>query len=197
MTDKLLDVALTGMLSDLQASDAHVRTLAWQGAGKHGAAAVKPLAAIAADAETEARRAAKLALWRVARNVVRPGADDNQRRAVMRELTALLKKNVSVPVRVEVLRMLSETGGSESVSAIAELLSHHELRDEARMALEGIPDPASVTALRDALASAGEDFKPNLAQSLRARGVEVPGHSCQKLVPNRQTMVKPFTADEA
>jgi hypothetical protein len=97
-------------------------------------------------------------------------------------------------VRREVVRMLSEIGGNESVPAVSSLLSHGDLREEARMALERIPGDESLSALKSALNAAPDDFKPNLAQSLRARGVEVQGIPCVKLVPTKQTNVKPLAA---
>jgi hypothetical protein len=64
------------------------------------------------------------------------------------------------------------------------------------MALERIPGRQSVQALRRALRSVPDEFKPNVAQSLRARGVAVRGISCRKLVPTRQTDVKPLAAED-
>ena len=97
--------------------------------------------------------------------------------------------------------MLSEIGGDESgdwlssVPALLDsLLSDADLREEARMALERIPGEESLSVLKSALDSVPEDFKPNLAQSLRARGVEVKGIPCKKLVPTKQTRVKPRAA---
>ena len=37
-----------------------------------------------------------------------------------------------------------------------------------------------------------EDFKLNMAQSLRKRGQKVRGYSCVKLVPKKKTNVKPI-----
>lgn len=92
--------------------------------------------------------------------------------------------------------MISEIGGDESVSAVSSLLSHSDLREDARMTLERIPGAESLNALKSALKSAPQDFKPNLAQSLRARGEEVKGIPCKKLVPTKQTNVKPLAAEE-
>ena len=86
--------------------------------------------------------------------------------------------------------MLSEIGGDESVEPIARLLSDKDLREDARCSLERLPGDKAVAALKTALATAPADFKPNIAQSLRARGVTVPGLPCRKLVPTRKTGVK-------
>ena len=54
------------------------------------------------------------------------------------------------------------------------------------MVLERIPGDASLGALKEALKAAPEEFKPHLAQSLRARGVDVPDIPCRKLVPAKK-----------
>jgi HEAT repeat protein len=185
--------AVNNLLSDIQASDPHVRTKAWQAAGEVGAVAVQPLAKVAEEGEMEVSRAAKRAMWQIVRHVGRPGGG-SEKHAVVSEFLVLLSGTQSVPVRREVVRMLSEIGGNESVSAVSFLLSDVDLREDARMALERIPGDQSLNALKSALNSAPEDFKPNVAQSLRARGVEVQGIPCKKLVPTKQTNVKPLGA---
>ena len=72
----------------------------------------------------------------------------------------------------------------------APLLNEADLREDARCVLTLLPGEAPVAAMQAALALAPEDFKPSLAQGLRARGVEVPGIPCQKLVPTRETDVR-------
>ncbi len=57
------------------------------------------------------------------------------------------------------------------------------LREDVRMALERIPIKRAVQALKAGFEVAPEDFKGNLAQSLRKRGVKVEGYPCVKLVP--------------
>jgi len=192
--DEPVSTALQDLLSDIQASDPHVRTKAWQAAGGVGAAAVQPLAKVVDEGDMEVSRAAKRAMWQIVRYVGRPGGDSTEKDAVVSELVALLDSAKSVPVRREVVRMVSEIGGNESVYAVSSLLTHGDLREEARMALERIPGNESLNALKNALDSAPEDFKPNVAQSLRARGVEVRGIPCKKLVPTKQTNVKPVAA---
>ena len=187
-----LPAALNKLLSDIQASDPHVRTEAWLAAGEAGADAVRPLAKVVDEGEMEVSRAAKRALWQIVRHVGRPGGDSREKDAVVSELVALLSGTQPVPVRREAVRMVSEIGGDESVSAVSSLLSHSDLREDARMAIERIPGDQSLKALKNALKSAPDDFKPNVAQSLRARGVEVKGIPCRKLVPTKQTNVKPL-----
>lgn len=186
--------SLDNLLADIQSSDSHVRTTAWQLAGRVGAVAVQPLAKVVDDGEMEVSRAAKRAMWQIVRYVGRPGGDSKEKDAVVSALVALLSNSRSVPVRREAVRMLSEIGGDESVPALFSLLSHGDLREDARMALERIPGEESLSALKSALKSAPDDFKPNIAQSLRARGMEVRGFPCRKLVPTKQTRVKPLAA---
>ena len=188
--------AVNNLLSGIQDSDPDVRTKAWQVAGEVGAAAVRPLAKVAEEGEMEVSRAAKRAMWQIVRYVGRPGGDSKEKAAVVSELVDILGGAQSVPVRREAVRMLSEIAGDESVSAVSSLLSDAGLREDARMTLERIPGEESLNALKSALDSAPDDFKPNLAQSLRARGVEVPGIPCKKLVPTKQTNVKPLAAKE-
>lgn len=97
-------------------------------------------------------------------------------------------------VRREVLWMLSEIGGDEAVLAIHEIpgiLDNKEIREDARCAVQRIPGDAAVQALKEGFEAAPEDFKHALAQSLRDRGVQVDGYPSQKLVPTKQTEVKP------
>lgn len=171
-----------------QGSD-EVRTEAWLSVCEIGAATVKPLAGLMAEKELEVARAAKRGLWRIVRHAGRPGADD-EKHAVVAELIFLLGDHQPVPIRREVLWMLSEVGGDESVSPIAAVLPNKNLREDARMALERIPGKKPIAALKTALKTAPEDFKLNLAQSLRARGVRVGSLSCVKLVPTKRTNVK-------
>jgi len=168
-----------------------VRTEAWQSAGEVGAPAVKPLAEVMTDDNLEVARAAKRALWKIVRHTGRPKAN-KERRAVEKELTGLLGRKQPVAVRREVLWMLSEIGGRISIKPIAGLMRNKNLREDARMALERIPGKRTVTTLKAAFEKVPEDFKPNIAQSLRKRGEEVAGYPCKKLVPTKKTDVKPL-----
>ena len=179
------------LIKKIKDENAEVRTEAWLSAGEVGAPAVRALAKVMTDDNLEVARAAKRALWKIVRHTGRPGADD-ERRAVETELIKLLGKKRPVAVRREVLWMLSEIGGSESVMPIAMLITDEDLREDTRMALERIPGEKAVRALKAGLKVGSEDFKPNIAQSLRKRGEEVEGYPCKKLVPTKQTDVKPL-----
>ena len=179
------------LLAGIKSDSAEKRTETWQSAGEVGAPAVKPLAEVMTDDNLEVARAAKRALWQIVRYTGRPGVN-RERRAVETELTGLLDRNQPVAVRAEVLWMLSEIGARNSIRPISRLLRNENLREDARMALERIPTKRAVTVLKTAFEKAPEDFKLNIAQSLRKRGEEVAGYPCQKLVPTKKTDVKPL-----
>ena len=177
------------LIAGIKSAGDNERTEAWQSAGKVGAPAVKTLAKVMTEDELEVARAAKRALWQIVRYTGRPGANQ-ERRAVETELVELLGDEQPVAVRREVLWMLSEIGGRNSIKPIAGLLRNEELREDARMALERIGGNRAVAALKAGFEAAPEDFKLNIAQSLRKRGEEVAGYPCQKLVPTKKTDVK-------
>lgn len=181
--------AVTELIAKIKDSSPEVRTKAWLGAGEVGWPAVAPLAEVMTDKNLEVARAAKRALWKIVRHAGRPEADE-ERQSVAVHLSRLLADDKPVPVRREALWMLSEIGEKELVKPIAGLLTNKELREDARMVLERIPDKASVAALEAGFKTAPEDFKLNLAQSLRKRGKKVRGYECVKLVPTKQTAVK-------
>jgi len=188
MSEKKLEAA-ADLIARIRDKDDKVRAEAWLGAGKFGAPAVKPLAAVMTDRDFQVARAAKRGLWKIVRHVGRPGAD-NERKRVVARLIALLGDTQPVSVRREVMWMLSEIAGDAAVPRMAAFLSNRELREDARMVLERLPGERSLAALERGLRTVPREFKINIAQSLRARGVKVPGLPCQKLVPTRKTNVK-------
>jgi len=114
------------------------------------------------------------------------------RSAVNKRLVELLDDSQPVHIRREVLWMISEIGNRDSIKPIAALLSDKDLREDARMVLQRIPNKATLAALKAGLKDAPDDFKLNIAQSLRQRGVKVSGLDCVKLIPTRKTNVKPL-----
>src|SRR5512137_914514 len=176
-------VSVTDLVARIKSTDDKVRGPAWQGAGPVGAPAVKPLAAVMTDADFEISRSAKRALYKIVRHAGRPGTK-KEAQAVEKELIPLLQ-NSAVPVRREVLWMLSEIGGDDAVAPMAALLTDKEVREDARCALMRLPGRKATAALKSAFGSASEEFKPALAESLRARGEKVSGYPSQKLVPTR------------
>ena len=185
--NKLVKTLIAGIKDD----DPKVRTKAWQSAGQVGAPAVKPLAKVMSTGELEVARAAKRGLWKIVRHVGRLG-EQKMKRAVISRLVELLDDEQSATVRREVLWMLSEIGNRNSIKPMAALLSNKDLREDARMALQRIPNKAALNALKAGLKTAPDDFKLNIAQSLRQRGVKVDGLDCVKLIPTKKTNVKPL-----
>ena len=183
--------AVDELIVNLRSKDDKVRAEALLSAGEIGAPAAKSLAKLIADKDIEVSRAGKRALWKIVRHAGRPGARE-ERNAVAKELTALLGDDQPTLVQREVLWMLSEISGRRSIKVIAALLSNKELREDARMVLQRIPGRQSIAVLKDGLEAASEDFKLNIAQSLRKRGVKVDGLACLKLVPTKKTNVKPL-----
>lgn len=184
--------AVTELVEKIKSPDDAVRGPAWQQAGPLGAPAVKPLAEVATHQNFEVARAAKRALWKIVRHVGRPGADP-ERQAVVAQLIPLIAQG-DPNVRREYVWMLSEIGDDQAVEPLAALCVDKDLREDARAALQRIPGDKSLAALKSALATAPEDYKPALAVSLRVRGVQVPGYPSQKLVPTKKTDVKAVSA---
>jgi HEAT repeat protein len=178
--------AVSELLAGVKDASDKARTQAWLEAGKAGAAAVKPVAEVMTDDDLEVARAAKRALWKIVRHAGRPGANKDKR-AVEAELVGLLGDAQPASVRREVLWMLSEIGGGSSIKPIADLMTNVELREDARTALERIPGKGAVAALKTNFEAAPQDFRPNIAQSLRKRGEKVEGYPSLKLVPTKKT----------
>ncbi len=121
----------------------------------------------------EVTRAAKRALSKIVRHAGRPGSGE-ERAAAVSELLRLLDAKRPLTIRREAISMLSEIADDQVVAPLAALLNDPELREDARRALERIPSGQSLDALQAGLAAVPNDFKINIAQSLRARGVDVP-----------------------
>jgi len=188
------ELTLEELIARIKNSDDKVRAAAWENAGPLGAAAIAPLAAIMIDENIEVGRAAKNALWKVVRHAGRPGAD-SERKAVETALCSLLGNEQEDVVRREALWMLSEIGGEAAVVAIRDIpgiVENEALREDARCTLERIPTQSAIDVLQEGLEVAPDDYKAAIAQSLRARGVHVPGLPCQKRVPTRETNVEPI-----
>jgi HEAT repeat protein len=181
------NAGMQSLIARIKSPDETVSGAAWQSAGPYGAAAVKPLATLMADGDFELARKAKRALYRVVRHAGLPAAA-RERRAVERELISLLGSYPS-SVRRDVVWMLSEIGNTRAVGPMAALLADKELREDARCALTRHPAPSAVIALKSAFATAAEEFKYALAESLRARGEKVEGYPSRKLVPTARTTV--------
>ena len=174
----------------LKSKDDKQRAVAIDSAAECGPAAVKAVCPLLGDPETETIRAAKRALYKIVHDVGKPGAAAKAK-AAEKEFVAVLQTSNSVPERREVLWMLSEIGGDDSVKPIAALLSNADLREDARCVLQRIPGKTSVKALENALKTVPEEFRYNVAESLRKRGEKVSGYPSKRLVPTKQTGVQP------
>lgn len=177
--------SVDALVAQIKSQDDKVRGPAWQNAGQYGATAVKPLAELMSDPDMETARSAKRALWQIVRDAGRPGAKAKAS-AVTAALLSLLSSKAT-NVQREALWMLSEIAGNEAVAPIALLLSDAQLREDACGALTRLPGAKATAALKAALSSVPADFKPAIAQSLRARGEKVAGFPSQKLTPTRKT----------
>lgn len=176
------------LVAAIKSKDDKVRGPAWQNAGTCGAPALPPLAAVMTDPDFEIARSAKRAMWVIVRHAGRPGAEA-ERKALQAALLPLLKDQ-AVPVRREVLWMLSEIGDTAAISPMAALLTDAVVREDARCALTRLPQPQATKALDAAFKTAPEDFKFALAESLRARGEVVAGYPSQKLKPSKETSLR-------
>jgi len=179
------ELTVTELAQSLRSDDANKRTDAWLSAGEVGAPAIAPLADLMVKGELETSRAAKRGLWKIVRTVGAPEVSVQDKNAVLEALEGLLKDEQDVAVRREVLWMLSEIADGEMARQVGSFLTNVELREDARCSLERIPGPESLAILKGALDTVPDDFKMNIVQSLRARGVEVAGYPCQKLVPGK------------
>jgi hypothetical protein len=167
----------------LRSSDAEARTNAWLAAGKVGTPAIPALVELMVQGEMESARAARSALRKIVRTVGTPGTQRREKQKTVDSLIALLADDQPEAVRREAIWLVSELADDSASETLQGLLGNQELREDARCALERIPGRKSLAALEKALKTVPDDFKMNIVQSLRARGVEVPGYPCRKLVP--------------
>jgi len=187
------ELTVDTLIAKLKDKDDKVRAAAWQAAGKVGAPAMKPLAALAQDGALEVSRSAVRAMWAIVRYVGRPGAEAERKATVDALLGLFRDAQQPIQLRRDMVWMLSEIiqDGEIQVDGAAQFLSDAELREDVRAALQRVPGGNSIAALKAGLEAAPEDYKPAIAASLRARGIEVPGVPDLKLKPTKQTSVKP------
>lgn len=186
-------LSLEILLQQLKSDDPFVRRNAWLNAGPLGADALSSLAEMAAVGELEISRAANRAMWQIVRYVGAPGRE-SERQAVVQALAELVE-NTQLPVQLrrDVVWMLSEIITEEELdeSIVLSLLMDADLGEDVRMALQRIGGPKAVAVLKTAMEKAQGDFKAALACSLRKCHVAVTEPPCPKLVPRKQTQVKP------
>ncbi len=161
------------LIQRIRSLDPSVRADAWHHAGDAGPAVIEELARLVVDEQLDVAHAARRAMWRIVRHAGRPGAGD-QKGEVVEKLTEVLSADYGVRTRREALWMISQLAeGGPAVERVADFLYDDTLRDDARRVLERIPGTESLNALQSHLEEASEDFRESLAESLRARGVEV------------------------
>lgn len=172
------------LMEGIRSNEESVRAAAVESAGSAGPEALAALGEAMADPNVGIARAAKRALWKIVYTVGAPGG--RRRTATSDALVELLGDNHPREVRREVLWMISELSNARlSAQPVAQLLEDKDLREDARMVLERLPGPEAVAALQAGFTRADEDFKFHIAQSLKKRGIDVPGYPCQKLLPSR------------
>lgn len=182
---------LPEILSALRSNDDEQRTAALAASRELGSAAIAPIAPLLADPETETRRAAKRALEPIVHDAGKDGSLGQPARQVEAQLLSALQAATDDQARRDLIWFLSEVGGEPAIQALGARLQEQAVREDARCALERIPLPSAVTALKEAFPSAPEDFKFALAESLRKRNEKVDGYPSQRLVPAKSTEVQP------
>ncbi len=146
-------------------------------------------AAMIPQADPETSRAGKRQLWELVHRVGNPETA-SEAQAVTGALLGLLASDPPACVKREVLWSLSELGGDNVVAAVAAQLQDAEVRGDACMVLERLPGDKSLAALKAAQQVVPADFVMTVVQSLRARGMVVDDHPCEKLTPRKETQVK-------
>jgi len=165
------DPAVGTLLANIRHGDMAARHVAVRQAVLIGTPAILPLGEVLGGADRAAARAAFEALKRIAHHAGRPGAE-TEAKAAAAHLVKLTRKDRPRQVRAEALYLLGCVGGASAVRDIAGLLTDPDVREDARMALERIPDRSAERALMNALRSASADFRPALMQSVRHRKIK-------------------------
>ena len=134
-----------------------------------GAEEIASLAETFGSSDHAAAKAAGDELMHTVHHTARPGAAP-EARAAASDLLKLIHKDKPRKVRAEALRYLGFVGGKDQVTAMSELLHEPGIREDARLALERIPDHSAGDALRKAARTVPPDYKPAIEQSLTHRG---------------------------
>jgi HEAT repeat protein len=187
------ELTVDTLIAKLKDKDDKVRAAAWQAAGKVGAAAMSALATLAKDGAMEVSRSAVRAMWAIVRYAGRPGADGERKATVDALINVLTDEGNAIQLRRDAAWMLSEIVRDDEigVDGAVQGLANPDLREDIRAALQRIGGDNAIAALKAGLEAAPADYKPAIAASLRARGVDVPGVADVKLKPTKQTSVKP------
>ena len=101
--------------------------------------------------------------------VVASHGDAAARKGLQMRLAGVLKTDASGAAKDFVCRKLSLIGSGACVPAVAALLTDEKLSHMARYALERIPDPEAVKAMREAVANTSGQLKVGIINSLGVR----------------------------
>lgn len=165
------DPAVGGLLANIEHGDNPTRQSAAKQAYLVGTPAIGLLAEVCGGIDSGAAKAALEALQRIVHNAARPGAG-GERLAAAQQLTKLIGGDQPHSVRADALKLLGCVGGPSEVTAIADLIHVPDIREDARMALERIPDPSADVALRNCSRTVPADYRAAIDQSLRHRKIK-------------------------
>ncbi len=174
------DARVKALLEKVTSSSADTRFASRSEAAQVGAPAVAPLAKLIGEVpeaikegkqRLEVAITARAALERAVHHAGRPGADA-ERKAVAAELAGVLAGEPPAKVKREVLHLIAHVAGDDEVSRVAKLLDDADknVRETARLALERIPGPASLSALVEAAKGHADERKPDLLFSIGKKG---------------------------
>jgi HEAT repeat protein len=183
----------TDIANALKSTNDSQRADALKAARTAGAAAVPAIAPLLADPQTETRRAAKRALSSIVYAAGHDGRLGKPAAQAEQALITALSQLTDTQARRDVAWLLSEIGDGPTVKALATLLTHPDLREDARCTLERIPGRVSLNTLKSAFKTSPEDFKYALADSLRKRGETVRDYPSKRLTPLKPTTVRTST----
>lgn len=155
-------------LADLASDDAEIRFAAWDQADEMDPEVVRPLTRLLAAESAKTRYAADQALQKLVHSVGKR-TEDERRKKVASELSALLASDAGDWVKANALRALSLIGDDDAVPGAAALLGEAKLREEAVFCLERIPAEAALGALREACPEAPPEFQPRILAALGHR----------------------------
>ncbi|MGC8667283.1 MAG: HEAT repeat domain-containing protein [Chthonomonadales bacterium] len=153
----------------IRTGDEAAREAALADAPKLPATAVVPLARVMGGDDLGAGRAAQEGLRRLAYASMSNGTHA----AVAAELLKVIGPDYPRAVRSDALMLLGCCGGGAAVPPISALLEDADIREDARMALERIPDPAAARALKAALKRVPQEYRPAIRQSLRHKSMRL------------------------
>lgn len=156
-------------LSRLQDANADIRASACNEAKQAGTKTIVPLCYLMANENPDVAKAARETLTAIVHHAARPQGLLVSRWAAEGELIKALKVDHPRQVKADILNLLSFVGGDGAATAIAPLLKDPELAEDARLALQRIPDSAAGHALIAGLDNAAPEILPRIIDSLGQR----------------------------